>query len=132
MNKKYPVFGIAIVLITLLFINSCELNSSYTSDHDKLLGVWKATNFSVDGQERIDAIFSKIEMQFDQAGSAAWLFTGINDEQESVSGSFEVSSGNRSSVLKFIDPEFSVTISDTLYLTGISASNKEYNIKAIR
>jgi hypothetical protein len=132
MNKKYPFLFLGLLLTAILIINSCEHNSSRISDREMLIGDWSATSFQVDGQERLNAIFSTIIMQFDAAGSAAWLFTGINDEQESVSGAFEITTGNQNSILRFIDPELSLIISDTLYLTGISETHKEYKIKAIR
>ena len=121
-----------ILLISILIINSCEIRDSRQSDKDLLMGNWQAVSFAVDEQERLDAIFSSVDMQFDPAGSAAWLFTGVNGTQESVSGPFDVQSGSRNSILKFIDPEFSLIVNDTLYLSGISSANKDYYIKAIK
>ena len=132
MKNVYPTLGMLILLISILIVNSCEIKDSRHSDKDLLLGNWEAVSFTVDEEERLDAIFNSVDMQFDAAGSAAWLFTGLNGSQESVSGPFEIHSGNRNSILKFIDPEFSLILSDTLYLSGLSSANKEYYIKAIK
>lgn len=132
MINRYPIIGMLILIITILIVNSCELKDSRQIDEEMLLGNWETVSFSVDQEERIGAIFSSVDLQFDAAGSAAWLFTGVNGSQESVSGAFEVESGNRNSILKFIDPEFSLIVSDTLFLSGISAANKDYYIKAVK
>jgi len=132
MKNVYPTLGMLILLLSILVVNSCEINDSRESDKEKLIGNWEAVSFAVDDEERLNAIFSTVDMQFDQAGSAAWLFTGVNGSQESVSGAFDLESGNKNSILKFIDPEFSLHVNDTLFLSGISAANKEYYIKAVK
>ncbi|GLR16116.1 hypothetical protein [Portibacter lacus] len=132
MNIQYPALGLLILFISVLLIHSCDLNSATSSDKDLLIGDWRTTSFQVDDKENLNTIFESVDMQYDRAGSSVWLFTDLDGKTESVSGKFEVETGNLNSVLKFIDPEFSMVINDTLYLSGISGSNAQYFIKAVK
>lgn len=132
MKLGYPSLGMLILIGCILLVNACDLNNAPSSDKDHLIGDWKTTSFRVNHQEQLNTIFESVDMQYDLAGSAVWLFTGLDGKKESVSGKFEVETGNLNSVLKFIDPEFSMVINDTLYLSGLSGSNLQYFIKAVK